>query len=49
VQQYGVLGLVWFDQKQSGTLYRQDWRLEGKPHADVAFRVGVRGLKLAQR
>jgi len=46
MQQYGALGLVWFDQKQSGTPYRQDWRLEGKPHADVAFRVGVRGLKL---
>jgi hypothetical protein len=48
MRQYGALGLVWFDEAQSGSLYRQDWRLEGKPHADVAFRLGVQGLKLVR-
>jgi hypothetical protein len=46
MQKYGALGLVWFDKTQSGSLYHQDWRLEGKSHADVAFRLGIEGLKL---
>jgi hypothetical protein len=37
-----TLGLVWFDKKQTGGTYRQDWRLEDSPTAIEAFRLGVR-------
>jgi hypothetical protein len=40
-RQYGLLGLVWFDQEQSGNVYKQDWRLEGDPVAEAAFRREV--------
>ncbi len=42
---YKTLGLVWSDTE---TLSRQDWRLEGNPAAEAAFRVGVAGLTLAR-
>jgi len=44
--QYKTLGLVWFDVAQSGSLIRQNWRIEGNPVAQAAFRVGVADLKL---
>jgi hypothetical protein len=37
-----TLGLVWFDKKQTGSTYRQDWRLEDSPQAIEAFRLGVK-------
>jgi hypothetical protein len=33
---------VWFDKKQTGGTYRQDWRLEDSPPAIEAFRLGVK-------
>jgi hypothetical protein len=39
---YDTLGLVWFDKKQTGGLYRQDWRLEDSPQAEISFRLGVK-------
>jgi hypothetical protein len=39
-----LLGLIWFDQDQHGSLYRQDWQLEGDAPATRAFRRGVAGL-----
>jgi mannan endo-1,4-beta-mannosidase len=42
VLKYHLLGLVWFDRDQHGGLTKQDWRLEGHPHAVRAFRRGIR-------
>ena len=39
---YDTLGLVWFDKKQTGGTYRQDWRLEDSIPARIAFRLGAR-------
>jgi hypothetical protein len=39
---YDTLGLVWFDKKQTGGTYRQDWRLEDSATAEEAFRLGVK-------
>jgi hypothetical protein len=36
-----LLGLVWFDVDQFGSLYAQDWRLEGNKQAIAAFRQGA--------
>ena len=36
-----LLGLIWFDEAQSAGLYGQDWRLEGHPAAEAAFRGAV--------
>jgi mannan endo-1,4-beta-mannosidase len=36
-----LLGLIWFDEAQSGGTYAQDWRLEGHPAAEAAFRRAV--------
>jgi endoglucanase len=42
-----MLGLVWFDINQHGSLIHQDWRLENSsPPAEAAFRLGVSGLTL---
>lgn len=41
MRQSGALGLVWFDNTQRDGIYHQDWRLEGRPAAMVAFRAGV--------
>ncbi len=41
MHQYQTLGLVWFDQNQSGDVLRQHWRLEGDAPAEAAFRLGV--------
>ena len=37
-----TLGLVWFDKKQTGDVYHQDWRLEDSQQARVAFQLGVK-------
>ena len=39
---YDTLGLVWFDKKQTGNLYHQDWRLEDNGLAEKSFRLGVK-------
>jgi len=43
---YKTLGLVWFDKDQTRQVQHQDWRLEGDPLAEAAFRLGVSGLTL---
>jgi mannan endo-1,4-beta-mannosidase len=37
-----TLGLIWFDKKQTGDVYHQDWRLEDSQQARVAFQLGVK-------
>jgi mannan endo-1,4-beta-mannosidase len=39
-----LLGLVWFDVAQHGSMFAQDWRLEGHRAAVNAFRQGAAGL-----
>lgn len=39
---YKTLGLVWFDKRQEGGVYHQDWRLEDSPPAEASFKLGVR-------
>ena len=39
---YKTLGLVWFDKTQHGSIFRQNWRLEGNDLAEISFRLGVR-------
>ena len=41
MSRYNTLGLVWFDKKQTGGTYRQDWRLEDSTPAKIAFRLGA--------
>ena len=47
MQQYGTLGLVWFDKDQDHGINQQDWRIEGNTTAQAAFRAGVSALTLA--
>jgi Glycosyl hydrolase family 26 len=47
MQQYGTLGLVWFDKDQDNGIYQQNWRIEGSTTAQAAFRAGVSALTLA--
>jgi hypothetical protein len=47
MQQYGTLGLVWFDKAQHGGIFHQDWRIEDSTAAEAAFRFGVSVLTLA--
>jgi mannan endo-1,4-beta-mannosidase len=48
MHKYKTLGLVWFDKDQrldkdeTGSILRQDWRIEGDPVAEFAFQLGVR-------
>lgn len=37
-----LLGIVYFDVRQAGGIYHQDWRLEGHPASVAAFRRAVR-------
>jgi mannan endo-1,4-beta-mannosidase len=46
MRNYKTLGLVWFDKDQSRLPEHQDWRIEGDPLAEAAFRLGVSDLKL---
>jgi Glycosyl hydrolase family 26 len=47
MQQYGTLGLVWFDKTQNNGIFHQNWRIEGSTTAEAAFRLGVSALTLA--
>jgi hypothetical protein len=42
VTSYNTLGLVWFDRKQKGNIYHQDWRLEDNGLAKESFQLGVK-------
>jgi hypothetical protein len=42
IRNYHLLGLVYFDVSQHGSVFKQDWRLEGKPAVDATFRQSVR-------
>jgi mannan endo-1,4-beta-mannosidase len=42
VRSSGLMGFVWFDQKQDDGPYHQDWRLEDDPAALAAFRAAVK-------
>jgi mannan endo-1,4-beta-mannosidase len=46
ITKYHTLGLVWFDKDQSHQPEHQDWRIEGDPLAEAAFRLEVSGLTL---
>jgi mannan endo-1,4-beta-mannosidase len=48
VREYQTLGLVWFDIAQHAGLYHQDWRIDGSPTAEAAFRLGASTLALAR-
>jgi hypothetical protein len=48
IHQVKALGLVWFDENQAGSRYRQNWRIEGDRVAEVAFRLGTAGLTLTR-
>jgi hypothetical protein len=41
VRANNLLGLVWFDFRQHGGRYRQDWRVESSPVAQAAFKLAV--------
>jgi hypothetical protein len=41
VKRHHLLGLIWFDEAQTGGIYAQDWRLEGHPAAEAAVRQAV--------
>ena len=47
MQQYGTLGLVWFDIAQHQGIYHQDWHIEDNPAAETALRHGASTLTLA--
>jgi mannan endo-1,4-beta-mannosidase len=44
MRKYKTLGLVWFDKAQDDGVLHQDWRIEGDPAAEFAFRLGVRDV-----
>jgi glycosyl hydrolase family 26 len=46
MRRYQALGLVWFDKSQHGSIYRQNWRIEGNAPAQAAFRLGLSALVL---
>jgi glycosyl hydrolase family 26 len=48
MHQYKTLGLVWFDETQTGGIDHQNWRIEGDPVAQAAFRLGIAGLTLTR-
>jgi len=48
MQQYGTLGLVWFDKDQDHGIFHQDWRIEGSTLAEAALRAWVAPLTLAR-
>jgi hypothetical protein len=48
IREQHLLGSVWFDVDQHGSVLYQDWRLEGDQAAVAAFRQSVSGIKLAR-
>jgi hypothetical protein len=45
---YKTLGLVWFDMQSDHGVINENWRLEGNPPAEYAFRLGAHDLNLVQ-
>jgi mannan endo-1,4-beta-mannosidase len=45
VEQFGLVGFVWFDIRQHGSLTRQDWSLEDDRPAMNMFRSDVRQMR----
>ena len=41
VKRKHLLGLIWFDEAQTGGIYAQDWRLEGHPASEEALHRAV--------
>jgi glycosyl hydrolase family 26 len=41
---YKMLGLVWFDKNQQGSVEHQDWRIEDNYQAETSFKLGVKEL-----
>jgi hypothetical protein len=48
MRRYKTLGLVWFDKKQHGGIYHQDWRIEDNFAAQAAFQLGISALRIAR-
>jgi mannan endo-1,4-beta-mannosidase len=48
MRQAKALGLVWFDENQTGGPYRQNWRIEGDRLAEIAFRLRTATLTLTR-
>jgi hypothetical protein len=48
MRQYKTLGLMWFDIAQDRGIFHQNWRIEGNPAAETAFRLGIAALTLAR-
>lgn len=42
IRKYGMLGFIWYDKARRGSIYKQNWRLEGHHSAEVAFRSAQR-------
>jgi hypothetical protein len=42
IRKHGLLGFIWFDPAQHDGVFHQDWRLEGHPAAEAAFKQGIR-------
>jgi len=40
-----ILGFVWFDIEQSGSLYSQDWQVDNDPAAIAAFRQAAKNYR----
>jgi hypothetical protein len=45
IQQNGLIGMVWFDQRQNDGLYHLNWHIEGDKPALAAFHWGINFLK----
>ena len=45
VAQYGLIGFIWFDIKQHGSIERQDWSLEDEPAALDLFKSAVKRIR----
>ena len=49
VAQYGLAGFIWFDVRQTGSVTRQDWRLEDEPAALALFTSEVNRVRSARQ
>jgi Glycosyl hydrolase family 26 len=45
IRRYHLIGLLWFNQKQQGSLYHQDWRLGPSKAGVAAFQQGLAQIK----
>jgi hypothetical protein len=48
VAQYGLAGFIWFDVRQTGSVTRQDWRLEDEPAAMALYSSDVNRVRSAR-